>query len=776
LASLKDKKKSSEKLLWLIVGVVLVLFLFLLRADLLKLGEAVLRSSGLWQRESDSAKSASGAESAADGLSRRGDASPFRGGTLDDVAIPVAFKGVVLNETGRVPIGGARIRMLALSSQLETIEKTTGADGVFKIDAPAAYRYELNVEAEGFKSYKNDTLVITRPNYSMEILLNRSLMIKGVVMDPQSQGIPNAMVGLFGEGGDGPFISAPTDAQGAFSFAFALPRGGRFKLEAFHAGYDSMGAAVAKTPVEEEIVLRMKPASATGSLIGLVQDAALTPIAGAKISISDAASQRTVSEILTDQKGEYRLSRIREGNIPVRCAAEGFAQTDNYQSAVTISAGKESRLDFNLKAGQQIRGIVVNQKGEPVANATVIYRPVNIPRGGNRRDDGTAGPRSSNRGGDGATGARSGNAEDSGNSASSGRNRGDMGAFGSRGGNRGNLGAFGSRDGNRGDMGSMGPGGGNMGDMGSMGPGGGNRRNRGSMGPGGGNMGDMGSMGPGGGNRGNMGSMGPSGGNRGSMGSMGSRGGNMGDMGSMGPRGGNMGDMGSMGSRGGNMGDMASIGPRGGNMGDTSSSGTRGRNMGDRGALGAMQNFIPTTGSTTTDAKGRFQIIGLAEDPYQVNIQHRDYVELSTQLQPSSQQQTLILDGALSLRGTVSSVQGVPIEGFSLMFQSTSITKRFAKSFPFTTSDGHFEVRGLTPDKYTIILRISDGESYNSTLDLQSSMQVLLLAGETTESGSEARSELRGGRGGGRGNMQDGGRGGRGRGGNAANLTIISGR
>jgi len=156
-----------------------------------------------------------------------------------------------------------------------------------------------------------------------------------------------------------------------------------------------------------------------------------------------------------------------------------------------------------------------------------------------------------------------------------------------------------------------------------------------------------------------------------------------------------------------------------------------------------------------------------------VNIQHRDYVELSTQLQSSSQQQTLTLDGALSLHGTASSVQGVPIEAFSLMFQSISTTKRFAKSFSFTTSDGHFEVRGLTPDKYTIMLRISDGEIYNSTLDLQSSMQVLLLAGESTESGSNARSELRGGRGGGRGNLQDIGRGSRGRGGNMGTLTII---
>lgn len=491
----------------------------------------------------------------------------------DDSAIPVTFKGIVLNEAGRSPIGGARVKILALSSSSETVEKTTGDDGTFTIDAPPAYRYELNAEAEGFSPYKDDSLIITRPNYSIEILLNRAFALKGRVLDLQSKGIPGAMVGIFGERGEGPFMSNPTDAQGAFAIS-SVPRGGRVQLDAYHAGFDSLGTVNAKMPSEEEIILRMKPAAPAGSLGGMVKDAALQPISGAKISIVDATGMRKVSEAQTDQKGEYKLPRIREGAFLVQCAADGFS-SDTYQAAATISAGKETRLDFSMKAGRQIRGVVVNQKGEPVANAALSYRAGSMQRGGNMR--------------------------------------------------------------------------------------------------------------------GNM--------------------------------------------RGGDMINFAqqvisSI------MGMPSSS------MG---------------GSVTTDAKGAFQIVGLVDGTYQVNVQHRDYLDFSAMMQPSSQQQTLTLDSALSLRGAASNLQGVAIEKFDLEFQSTA--RGFGKSYSFTTSDGHFEVRGLTRDKYTVVLRVSNRENYMGTLDLQSSMQVFMMTGEKPDTGDATRSGRRNGPGGAPGRGGDFGQG-----------------
>jgi hypothetical protein len=752
LASINDKKKSSGQMLWWIVGAVLVVILLLMRSEVIKVGQNALAYVGIGQSADERA---SGRKSIADALKKgHNGRTNFSSGPLNDVAIPVAFKGVVVNEAGGAPIAGARVRMLAYPSQ-ESAEKITSDDGTFKLDAPPANRYELNVGADGFNSYRNDAFVITRPNYSMKIMLARALVIKGRVVDQQSQGIPNAIVGLFPEGMDQPLSTRPTDAQGVFSIPFPMSRGGRIQLDAIHAGYDSAGAVTARIPAEEEILLRMKPASRIGALVGLVRDGAQAPVPGAKITISDS-SQRTVSEVLTDQRGEYRLIPIRQGNFPVRCTADGFVQVSNNQSAVTISAGRESRLDFILRAGLQMNGVVLNKNGEPVANATVNYRSMNIGRGGNnnRRGNNTSGQGSSNMGGGGTAGpggnmgnmagfgSRGGNMGNMPGSGSGGGNMGGMSGFGSRGGNMGGASGFGSRGGNMGGMpGFSGSGGGSsvdagtssgprtvvIGGNGSSGSSGGNTGGTSGFGSRGGMSGTSG-FGSRGGNTGGMPGFGSSGGNTGGMPGFGSSGGNMGGMPGFGSSGGNMGGMPGFGSSGGNMGGMSGFSSRGGSTGGgsrgggMSGGGSRGGGMsggGSRGgampsgggSMGSQQNIMPINGSTTTDARGRFQINGLTEDSYQVNVQHRDYVELNAQLQPSSQQQTLVLDGALSLRGTANNAQGVPFEQFSLMFESTNSSNMFSKSFSFTTSDGHFDVRGLTPDKYSIMLRVSSRNS-----------------------------------------------------------------
>jgi uncharacterized GH25 family protein len=725
---------------------VLVLVLIFMRSDVVKLGSSALKMVGLMDdSEGGRGKSLFGKKinfNNWDPESRR----RFIQTALDETPIPVAFSGKVLNESGRTPIVGAHVRIQALSSQLESIEKTTGNDGGFRIDAPAAYRYELHVDADGFSSYKNDSLVITRPNYTMDILLTQKLVVKGRVVDQQSQGIPNAMVGFYSDRGDGLHNPIASDAKGAFSISSAsfmmMGRGsGSVQINATHAGYDSIAAVAVKIPVEEEVIIRMKPASATGSIVGLVRDSGLAPIPGAKVTISDPGSQQTLSETVTDQKGEYRLAPVRAGSFPIRCTADGYLQANNNQSAIRISSGREARLDFNLKAGQQITGVVVNKNGEPVANATVMYRAMTASRGGNnnRRSGSSTGQR-----GDGTPGSRGGSSSGRSGFGSRGGSMGDTTGFGSRGGMMGGgMPGSGSSGGMMGGMmgGGM-PGSGSSGGMmgGMMGggmPGSGSSGGMmgGMMGggmPGSGSSGGMmgGSRGGGmsgfgtpGGSSGNSSSSGPqsvvigggsssgsSSGGRGGRSGSGSRGGSSGGM-MGGMMGGGMPGSGSSGGMMGGMmgGGMLGSGSSGGMMGGGSSGGSRGGNMADSGSQ-------PVSGSTTTDAKGRFQIIGLTTDPYQIDVQHRDYVELITQLQPSSQQQTLVLDGALSLRGKAINGQGVPFDQFSLMLQSEASSRMFSKSYSFTSSDGRFEVRGLTPDKYTIVLRA--GSRSGSTGDM----------------------------------------------------------
>ncbi len=438
--------------------------------------------------------------------------SPFPTSSAFAQPSAVAIKGIVLNEQDRTPIEGASVTIFAFASASSVVEKTTDPEGRFRIEAPPAYRYGIKANAEGFAPYQDESFIITRPAYELEIVLTPVLAVRGRVVDPQSNGIPGAVVTVQREN-ERPATgsTAATDSEGAFTLA-DIRRNGRYRFEAFHPGYDTLGMVTVTIPTESEIVLRMRPASATGSLVGTVVDKSRVPVAGAEISLFDATDGRAVSRIQTSREGTFAIPSLRAGYFLVRCAATGYLESRGNQGAIAVRVNAEARLDFTLDAGLQIRGIVVNQKGEPVMQATLSYKMPDAPR-------------------------------------------------------------------------------------------------------------------------------------------------------------------------------------------------------------------WESPQTITTDAEGRFQVSGLHDAQVEFRVQHRDYVELTARLRPSSQSQTLTLDGGYSVRGTVSDARGTAIEKYHLAFRST--TGYLIRNYPMTTTDGRFEVRGLPRDNYQVILRVGN-LSYSGQLDLQASTEVFI--------------------------------------------------
>lgn len=285
----------------------------------------------------------------------------------------VAFKGVVLNEMNRTPVDGATVRVTAFSSSTVVVEKPTGAGGTFQVVAPPGYRYGIKVDAPGFRPYQEDSFVITRPYYDMEILLMPVLSLRGRAVDNQGTGISDVLVQLRREFDSSPaLLSVTTDQQGAFAFT-EVPRNGRFWVEAFHPGFFAQGSVTVTVPSDGDVLIRMNPARTSGSLAGTVTDTTRNLVAGAKISVYDPSDGRLLSTVLTNQQGQYKFAKMRDAFYLVRCTADGFTETRTNQSVVAIPANRETRLDFSLDPGLQIRGIVVNQKEDPVVQAQVTY-------------------------------------------------------------------------------------------------------------------------------------------------------------------------------------------------------------------------------------------------------------------------------------------------------------------------------------------------------------------------------------------------------------------
>jgi uncharacterized GH25 family protein len=373
---------------WLIVFLILVIpaLLFLIREK--------FTGSRPAQRETQSP--VAGSDSLSSGPLRKTDASAeYRGASVpsptgipasDDWYTNVAFRGLVLNETDHSPVPGAKVSVYACASPTSTVEKLTGTKGEFEVLAPPGYRYEVKVEADGFRTYWEDSFVITRPYYQMEILLTPKQSMRGRVVDNENAGIPDALVRLRFEGASqaAPF-SAITDSNGAFAIT-NLPSKGWFNIDAYHTGFET-GRVRGSLTAGNEFTVRMTPALSGGSVVGGVTDDVQKPVPGAQIELYDTSNGRLTALVHTDRQGAYRFSHVHEGNYLVRCTAEGYADTLANQTEVKLVGDDEARADFSINHGLVLSGIVVNQKDEPVPNAEMYYsQTADQDAGGGRRD------------------------------------------------------------------------------------------------------------------------------------------------------------------------------------------------------------------------------------------------------------------------------------------------------------------------------------------------------------------------------------------------------
>ncbi len=288
----------------------------------------------------------------------------------DSWFMPVSFKGTVVDEDSRQPVAGARVTIYAYSSPPAVIDKVTGTAGTFQAEAPAAIRYGVRVEADGFRRFEEDSLVITRSYYDMGIALTPTLVLRGRVIDNAGRGVENALVHLRRGDTRAPSVLAvTTDQQGSFKIT-DIPRGGRYGLEAYHPGFAGQGAISVTIPSESEVIVRMLPVPDSGALTGAVTDTARQPVAGAAILLADIRSNQDLAVTRSDAQGLYRIAGIKDGNYSIRCFAEGYTQPR--AGIITISGGREARQDFSLERERQIRGIVLGQNGEPVLQARVM--------------------------------------------------------------------------------------------------------------------------------------------------------------------------------------------------------------------------------------------------------------------------------------------------------------------------------------------------------------------------------------------------------------------
>ncbi len=132
-------------------------------------------------------------------------------------------------------------------------------------------------------------------------------------------------------------------------------------------------------------------------------------------------------------------------------------------------------------------------------------------------------------------------------------------------------------------------------------------------------------------------------------------------------------------------------------------------------------------GAGKTDEEGRFRFVPSNDVVYTLSVTHRDYVSLKIpEMKPSETELRLVMNSGLTLAGSTSESNGNPVEKFRLHFLLPD-TKEEVKALSFTAIDGQFAARGLPPGNYQLVLELPNKESYQTQLELDKSMQVIVL-------------------------------------------------
>ncbi|MBI5849832.1 MAG: carboxypeptidase regulatory-like domain-containing protein [Planctomycetes bacterium] len=331
------------------------------------------------------------------------------------------LRGIVLDETGKRPLGGVEVRAMRDPPGIERLISRfrgaffegngmwTGATRPPRLLATTLTgpdgRFEL-LGVEGgltFVDARFDFAYVRSPvqvrvadgeiRDGVELFASPAGRIRGHVRG--SDGAPradvivsvrpglNAFLGQLTQRRFG-WIEGMTDADGAFDL-YGVPPGTGYALAA--AGRDIALEERYGIDVQEGKVTEVEITGHPGAFVaGQVFDPAGKPLANVSVAMVYLDVSRVLfsadgraEPILTDVDGRFSIDHVAAGRIGFIAATDGLAPSEIVDLTV-VDNGRYDDLRFTLGDGAAIAGIVVDDQEKPVPGALVEIRPFEQPR------------------------------------------------------------------------------------------------------------------------------------------------------------------------------------------------------------------------------------------------------------------------------------------------------------------------------------------------------------------------------------------------------------
>ncbi|WP_426756239.1 carboxypeptidase regulatory-like domain-containing protein [Myxococcus sp. Y35] len=277
----------------------------------------------------------------------------------------VVVEGVVRDESGR-PIAGAEVSVPGKLG-LAPVVATTEADGRFRLGPLRREHYVFTAVARGYQFKQLMDVTLSHSNPPLEFILQRAHVVQGTVTEADGRPVPGAAVRV--DAGEGIYVAgAVTDEQGHFDLDFPRPMAATLTIR-------SERHLPAEVPVEAptpdlRVVLR-----AAARVEGIITNTYDVPLRTLQLSLtSDGQHPTQVTD--SGDSGRFHFGSLPPGTYTLHAELDVGGVPQRASRTVSVQGTETVEASLRLDTGQPVSGIVVDERGHPVARAKVEGKPL----------------------------------------------------------------------------------------------------------------------------------------------------------------------------------------------------------------------------------------------------------------------------------------------------------------------------------------------------------------------------------------------------------------
>ena len=239
------------------------------------------------------------------------------------------------------------------------VERKGDGAGALELGPVARGECRVRVGADGFKS-TDGAVVLTSAEQSMEVVLQRAVLIRGRVLDEYDRPAPGVSVLVQPSG-----RLAWSDAAGTFQAT--VPSPGSYTLNAHHSDWGG-GTAKVEAPTDDaRLQLEQR-----GTVEITVEYEGRT-VEGADAVLWNGPQDFFRSDRASGPDGVVRMRGLPPGSYQMVASHPDHVDSDRVP--LTLAEGGTVRVRVSLKEGARISGQAVDERGQPVAGAEVRLVP-----------------------------------------------------------------------------------------------------------------------------------------------------------------------------------------------------------------------------------------------------------------------------------------------------------------------------------------------------------------------------------------------------------------